>query len=330
MSQFTSVLDSLHEAEYLLLACHVDPDPDCIGSMLALDWLCEQLGKRSLPLSHHPTLPQWRFLPRIDRIQLAGEPGAWCNEPWDTLVVVDCEVGRTGDAARWADHVKRVINIDHHVTNPGSGDVNLIVPDAAAAGEIVYDLIARSQFPIDIDVSQLLYAAIMADTGSFRFSNTTARSFEIASRLVHAGARPDRIAREIYDTRSWSYVKLLGRVLETLQRSEDGRVAWITLTQSMIEEEGARKDESEGFIQYPRMIEGVEVAVIFRELDTGQVKVGFRSWGRVDVSQIAQDLGGGGHTQASGCTLPGPLDQVLQEVIARVRKVTDRLAGDAT
>ncbi len=325
MSEVQAVLEAIRKLDSFLIAGHVDPDPDCCGSMLALDWMLERLGKRSLPISHDPPLPQWSFLPRIDRVVVASSQGSWRQERWDALIVVDCGVERTGDAASFAGRVGKVINIDHHLTNPGTGDVNLIRPEAAAAGELVYDLVSAAGLEPDAEVATLLYAAIMADTGSFRFSNTTARSFEIASRLVAAGARPDLIAREIYDTRSWSYVRLLARVLGTLQRSDDGKVAWITLTQRMIAEEGARADESEGFIQFPRMIGGVEVAIIFRELDDGRVRVGFRSRERVDVSALAKEFGGGGHERAAGCTVEGPLELVRERIVGRAIEV----AGEA-
>lgn len=321
MSEIQAVLEAIRQHDSFLIAGHVDPDPDCCGSMLALDWMLERLGKKSLPISHDPPLPQWGFLPRIGRVVLASSQGAWRQERWDALIVVDCGVERTGDAAAFAQRVETVINIDHHRTNPGTGDVNLIRPEAAAAGELVYELVAAAGLEPDAGAATLLYAAIMADTGSFRFSNTTARSFEIASRLVAAGARPDLIAREIYDTRSWGYVRLLARVLGTLQKSDDGRVAWITLTQRMVAEEGARPDDSEGFIQFPRMIDGVEVAIIFRELEDGRVRVGFRSRERVDVSSLAKEFGGGGHERAAGCTVEGPLELVRQRVVGRAIEV---------
>lgn len=321
MTGIDGVMRSIERWDSFLISCHVDPDPDCIGSMLALDWLFEKLGKRSQPLSHDPILPQWRFLPRILRIESPSQSRAAQTGDWDALIAVDCELQRTGDAAALAGRVREVVNIDHHVTNPGSGHVNWVRTDAAAAGEIVFDLIQAVGPPLDADVSTLLYAAIMADTGSFRFGNTSARVFEIASHLVRLGARPDIISREIYDTRSWSYVKLLGRVLESLRRSPDGKVAWIRLTRRMIREEGAREDESEGFIQYPRMIDGVEVAIIFRELDDGRIRVGFRSRERVDVSALAQEFGGGGHARASGCTLAGDLADVERRVVERAAEV---------
>jgi len=324
VSAIRDVIDAFQRGRRFLIAGHVDPDPDCIGSLLAVDWLLEKMGKRAQPLSHDPLLPQWRFLPRIERIASCAERDAsWQKEPWDTLVVVDCEVSRSGSAAAWAERVDTVINIDHHVTNPGSGHVNLISPGASAAGEIVYDVIREAGIALDAGVATLLYAAIMSDTGSFRFSNTSARAFYVAADLVRHGARPDEIAKEIYDTRTWSYVRLLGRALKTLERSPDGRVAWITLTQKAIQEEGARQDESDGFIQYPRMIDGVEVALFFKELESGKVRVGLRSKGEVDVSRLAQEFGGGGHPRAAGCTVDGP----LSDAVARVVEGAMRAAG---
>lgn len=324
MNPYRHVVDALLRGDRFLMACHIDPDPDCIGSLLALDWLLDRLGKEAQPLSHDPILPQWRFLPRIERIASSRAPGPWSAEPWDTLVVVDCEVARTGSAAALAHRVQRVINIDHHVTNQGTGHVNLIVPEAAAAGVIVYRLIREAGVELDADVATLLYAAILSDTGSFHFSNTSAEVFEIAADLVRRGARPDVVSREIYETRSWAYVRLLGRVLETLRRSDDGSVAWIVLSQQMMREEGARPDESDGFIQYPRMIDGVEVALFFKETETGAVRVGFRSKERVDVSQLAREFGGGGHPRAAGCTVAGPLTEVVERIVAR----TVQVAGD--
>lgn len=316
------VLEQIWTHDSFLIACHVDPDPDAVGSMLALDWLLEKLGKKSQPLSHDPMLPQWRFMPRIDRVIQAKQSHAWSTTGWDALIVVDSEVGRSGDAAVWANHVQTVFNIDHHITNSGTGDVNLMRPQAGAAGEIVYELIEGARIPLDADVATLLYTAIMADTGSFRFSNTTEASFAIASKLVQAGARPDAIAREIYETRSWSYMRLLARTLQGMGRSEDGRVAWITLTNQMLQEEGARRDETEGLIQYPRMIADVEIAMIFRELDdASRVRVSLRSRNHVDVAALAQEFGGGGHARAAGFTINGSLDAVTEQVVRRAIEV---------
>ncbi len=329
IGEIQEVLRGLAAHQRFLIACHVDPDPDCVGSMLTLDWLLEKMGKVAVPLSHDAMLPQWRFLPRIDRVQRACESHDWNAADWDAFIVVDCEVDRTGDAAVWAERTGTVINIDHHVTNKGTGSINLIRSQAAAAGEILYDIVQAAGVELDGDAATLLFAAIMSDTGSFRFGNTTSEVFTVASHLVKAGAQPDRISREIYDTRSWSYVRLLARALERLGRSDDGRVAWISLTNQMFKEERARRDQTEGLIQYPRMIDGVEVAMLFRELeDRDDVRVSFRSRERVDVSALAQEFGGGGHERAAGCTVKGPLEQAQKSVIARAIEVARALEDE--
>jgi len=194
VSALVPVVQAFREGRRFLIAGHVDPDPDCIGSLLAVDWLLERLGKEAQPLSHDALLPQWQFFPRIDRIAHPTAGAPWSRETWDTLVVVDCELERTGSVALWADRVERVINIDHHVTNEGTGDINLIDPGAAATGELIYRVIRAAGVGLDASVATLLYAAIMSDTGSFRFSNTTAAAFEIAADLVRHGAEPDVIA----------------------------------------------------------------------------------------------------------------------------------------
>lgn len=308
------VIEALRFHDAFLVACHVEPDPDCVGSMLALGWALERTGKRVTCVSPDPLVPAWRFLPRTESVV---RPDA-VTPDWEALVVVDCELERTGPVAEWKDRARQVINIDHHVTNPGTGDVNLIDADAAAAAEIIYRLIRKMGLELEAEAATLLYAALMADTGSFRFSNTNAQALGIAADLVDHGASPAEISRQMYDTRSWAYVKLLGRVLETLERGPDGFVAWITVTQAMIAAEGARSNETEGFIQYPRMIDGVEVAVLFREVGPGETRVSFRSKGSVDVSAIARRLGGGGHPQAAGCTLKLPLDEARPLVLARL------------
>lgn len=321
MTNLSPICEAINKAHRLLLVGHVDPDPDCVGSMLAMHWLCQKLGKTSLPLSDDPMLPQWSFFPLIEHVQ-KPDVSQLKDQSWDTLVVVDCEIDRAGSAAQLRHVVHQIINIDHHQTNAGDVGVGLVNPKAAATGELIYDLIRAFDVPMDRDVATLLYVAIMSDTGSFRFSNTTAKVLRVAADLVAYGASPSDISGKIYDRRSWAYVRLLGLVLSTLTRSENGRVAWTCLTRDMIASVGARDDESEGFVQYPRMIDGVEVAIFFRELETGEIKASLRSKETVDVSQLAAEFGGGGHIRAAGCTLNGPLDAAIQKLTARAIEMT--------
>ncbi len=318
LAQLPVVARLLQANDRYLLACHIDPDPDCIGSMLALDWALRSLGKRSLPVSPDPLLPQWRFFPGQERVRFPREVAP---EDWDVLVAVDCEVGRTGPVAEWAQRASLVVNIDHHVTNPGEAQVMLLNAEAAATAEIINDLIKQLGLQLAREPAILLYAALMADTGAFRFNNTNARVLRLAAELVEKGAPPDVIAREIYDTRSWAYVQLLRRVLGTLERGAGGRSAWATLSADDLAAEGVRKEESEGLIQFPRMIEGVEVAMLFREIGPEEVRISFRSRSVVDVSRLAQEFGGGGHAQAAGCTVHLPLAAARELVIRRVEEI---------
>lgn len=323
LNSVAAVANALRLGDRFLLIGHVDPDPDCIGSLLALDWALTKLGKKSCPVAPDPVQPTWRFLPGFSRLHLPQEIDP---AEWRCLVVVDCELSRIGSVAANADQFAQIINIDHHLTNPQTAPVRLVDPGAAASGELIYQVIDALGVPLDADAATLLYTAIMADTGAFRFSNTSARTLHIAAELVGLGAQPDAIARHIYETHSWGYLQLLQRVLATLDRSADGKVAWITVTADMLAQEGVRKDETEGLVQYPRMVSGVEIALVFREIGPQEVRVGFRSRERVDVSRLAREFGGGGHAKAAGCTIRLPLNQARAAVVMRAQQVLDDYA----
>ncbi|HEX6972413.1 MAG TPA: bifunctional oligoribonuclease/PAP phosphatase NrnA, partial [Limnochordia bacterium] len=296
---------ALGQSQRYLISCHVEPDPDCIGSMLALAWALQRTGKEAICVSPDPIPATWRFLPLIDRVVGVDE----VPDRWEVLVVVDCELARTGPVAAWRERAGAVILLDHHVSNPGDGDVVWVDPSAAATAEMVYHLIKAMGLEPDRDAATCLYAGLMADTGSFRYTNTTAEALEIGAELVRCGAAPSEIAAAVFDSRSWSYVKLLSQALQTLERGEDGRMAWISVTQAMLTAAGANPDDAKGIIQYARMIEGVELALSFREVGPRETRVSLRSKESVDVSALAAQFGGGGHVRAAGCTLHLPLDE---------------------
>ncbi|HET7559941.1 MAG TPA: bifunctional oligoribonuclease/PAP phosphatase NrnA [Limnochordia bacterium] len=309
------VLAALRPHQRFLIACHVDPDPDAVGSILAVHWLLAKLGKTSVPASpdappHWPTLPGFAHIATPEAAEAAG--------PYDALVVVDCEPSRTGRLAAWAERLP-VINIDHHVTNPGTVGTAWISPAAAATGEMLFHLIDAAGVGVDADVATLLYAAIMGDTGSFRYSNSTPAVFDVASKLVAAGAKPDRIADQILDTRPRTYLRLLALVLQTFAESEDGRITWLTVTPDLIARSGASPDDASGMVHFARALSGVEVAMLYRQTGEREVKVSFRARGEIDVSAIAKSFGGGGHPKAAGCTIEASLDEAHARVLARVR-----------
>lgn len=316
----TDRLGALAEAmlrhDSFVIACHVDPDPDCLGSMLALEWGLRRFGKRVTMVSSDPVGDEARFLPGAERIQAPPAPVA------DALIVVDCEPARTGDVRKQLSQYAHVYNIDHHVTNTGEGTIHYIDPQAGATGEIIFRILTDYwRLSLDPDAASNLYAALMSDTGSFRYSNTTASTLHIAAQLVAAGAKPDEIAAKAYDYMSWNALQLLKRALNTVERNEDGRIAWIYVTRAMLEEVGAVDDDAEGFVQYPRSIAGVDVALMLRELVDGQTRVSLRSRGTVDVSRVAGVFGGGGHPGASGCTVNAPVPEALRRIVTEIEQV---------
>ena len=318
-NQLRKVTEVLREGDRFLVAGHIAPDFDCVGSVLAVDWALRQLGKTSVPVVAGPVSPKWDFLPHRHRLRPLETVR---RHEWDNIVVVDGDLGRAGLAAEWIQTARSVVNIDHHPTNSSGPEANLLlVPEASATGELIYDLIVYLGLSFDAEVATLLYTAIVSDTGSFRYNNTTERALRLAADLVKLGAKPAHVAEHLYQQRSWSYVEFLKRALQTLERSEDGQAAWLTLSYDLLSETTAYPEETEGIIQYAQMIAGVELAVVFRETEPGEVRVSFRSRSRFDVSALAREFGGGGHVRAAGCRLRLPLEQARQAVLARVAEI---------
>lgn len=318
-----SVEDALSEIKRLVLRHHSfvllehqKPDGDCIGSGLALVQALQSLGKQALLVSHDPHPAVYDFLPGKEfhtRAQYI-EPEDFHA---DVAIFIDCtDPSRAGKGLDLAgDSVW--VNIDHHVSNSGFGDVSLVCPQAAATGEIIYRLLGTLDVPITKEIATCLYVAIATDTGGFRYQNTTRATFEIAGALTGYGANPWELAELIFETRSVSSVLLLGKALNTLRVSRGGKLATVAVTRDMMAQAGASPDETEGIVSYPRSISGVEVSLFFREMEDGSgFHVSLRSRSKIDVSMIAVRLGGGGHPRAAGALVAGTLEEATQKVLA--------------
>lgn len=297
----------------VLMLGHVHPDADVLGTLLALGQALEARGWTVVYGGPHPAPQVLRFLPGIDRYA----PLAAVAEPLDLAVMTDCpNPDRTeGLLAQARRAGGRIVNIDHHHDNQRYGDINWVEPQAAATGEMVYSLLVALRAPLTRAIATNLFTAIHTDTGSFRYSNVTPETFRIASALVEAGADPAFVSNQLYERRPARALRLLGETLARVQMSADGQVAWLALPA------GAAPDafiEAEDLVNYPRSVDSVRVACLLRERDGG-VKVSLRGKGDVDVSRIAARFGGGGHPNAAGCTVPGPLEQATQTVLAAVR-----------
>ncbi len=329
MSILTEITRTIRDSSRLFLATHVNPDGDAIGSLLALNCLLLGLGKDVTAFIADPIPANFRFLPTSDLVinGLTGRQG----RSFDLAIVVDStDWERTGTDIPSIVRLEKVINIDHHVSNNSFGDINYIDPKASAVGEMLYDVIDALGTGVDSRIASCLYAAIMTDTGSFTYSNTTARAFEISEKLVRCGAQPAKIAEEINENYSVSRLDLLRLALSSLEFSGNRRIGSMTITQEMFRETGSGPDMIEGFIDYPRFVAGVKVAVLFRELTGGGYKVSFRSRDTLDVSRIAGHFGGGGHMNASGCTIPGELARIKDDVISVTQRVLEETTGGET
>lgn len=304
------LVQALHDAHHVLITSHANPDGDAIGSESALALGLIALGKEVTVWNHDPT-------PSTYEAFIAGIPWAVAAEPpgsnFDVIFFVECPTPeRTGHDA--LPSVPVHINVDHHLGNSEYGDHNWVIPHAASVSILIHELLGALGVEIEERIADALLLGLTTDTGGFRFSNTTASAHRAAAAMLEAGGSPERIARRIYESRTSGSVRLLGEVLQTLDLGFDDRVAFIVLTHEHLTRAGASRQDTEGLIDYPRSIDGVEIAVLFRELDGDRFKVSLRSRGTTSVESIARRHGGGGHRNAAGCELDGPL-QVARETL---------------
>lgn len=301
--------DILNKADTLALTAHINSDGDALGSLLGLGAILEKLGKK-VHLFIDDDLPQqFSFMPGFKKIKRPDR-----IEKVDALVILDAsDFERIGKVA---EHVQSSysINIDHHVSNSGITDYRLLDAKAAATCELVFALAQALNVTIDRDTAICLYAGISSDCGSFRYANTTANTLRIAAQLIDYGVQPNEIS-DYLETQTVENLHLLPKVLETLEFFLDNKVAAITIMPDLYK----NNIDSESFIKYPRYIEGIEVAILFKGITGNATRVSMRSK-HIDVSKIALEFGGGGHIRASGCTIHGDVDTAKDAIIAAIAK----------
>lgn len=310
----------------VVMTTHVNADGDGVGSEVGLFHLLKARGLR--PVIANPTPIPERFrsiVPRgVDRTEHAHRE----IEQADLVVVLDIgDLGRLGDLAGPVAHRGvPVICIDHHVS-PGTlpPGPRLVAPEATATAELVHDLAVANAWPITPDVARALYVGILMDTGGFRFSNTTPRALRVAAALLEVGVDPETIYEHVYASAPEGRVRLTAEVLQTLVVEAERGLAWVTVPGGALERHRATPDDLDGIVEFPRSIAGVTLALMFRPLAGGRVKVSFRSMGEVDVAALAQRFGGGGHHKAAGASFDGPMVEVQERVLAAAREY---LAGD--
>jgi len=315
-----AILEVLRRGERFLVCSHSRPDGDAVGSMLAMGMLLEQMGKRADLVAADRVPSIYRTLPGAESIQF----GMRVYGPYDAVILLECDgVERTRLRGLEPFYL---VNIDHHPTGRNFGHLNWIDRDAASVGELVYRLMQAAGARVTPEIATCLYVTVLTDTGGFCYGGTRASTFALAQELVEAGANPIRIAQEVYFSTATAKLLLLGAALSNLKR--EGRLAWLHVTHQDMARTCAAEEDCEGIVNYAVSIAGVEASAFLRELPDGRVRVSLRSKGQVDVAAIASGLGGGGHENAAGVTLDGPLARAQEEILgalrARVANVAER------
>jgi phosphoesterase RecJ-like protein len=317
MAMIASIVAEIAAHSSFLITTHEGPDGDAVGSSLALGNYLTRLGKDVTVYFSDPVPDLYTFLPMADRVVHAIP-----DRSFDICFVLDVgEFRRAGEELARFTKIDKFINLDHHLLCDKFGAINLIDAEAAATGILVYRIIKAAGHEIDFDTALCIYTAVITDTGSFRYSNANQEAFTVAGELVALGINAWSIAEKLYESQPRKRLELLALALSTLTVSTRGDVASVTVTLDMYEKTGANPELTDGFVNYPRSIRGVEVAVFFREIKPGLFKVGFRSKGKINVSALAAEFGGGGHHNAAGCNVSGSLEEVRQRVFAHLARV---------
>lgn len=308
-----AIARELRDNKRFLLTTHVNPDGDAIGSLGALALVLEDMGKKVVAYCQDEIPGFLRFLPYSDRI-VREIPGP---DRFDVAVVLDCgELDRIGNAAAVMQQVEKIIHIDHHSSSDDFGQLNLVRPECSSTAEILYEIIQAIPMSLSPEAAENIYTAILTDTGSFRFANTTARALEIAAEMVALGVAPDKMASEVYDSMSPERLRLLAMSLQTLTLRANGRLATMQVSRRMLEQTKTTVMDTDGFVNYPRGISTAEMAIFFREMDSGKVNVSLRSRGKLNVAEFARTYDGGGHHNAAAFRAAGSLDEVVEEILA--------------
>ncbi len=314
-------VDRLRAATHALLTSHRRPDGDALGSELALAELADRLGVATAIYNRDPAPSNLERLPRADLVQVADTLPDDLAERFDLVVTLECtELERTG-----FDHLDRVaiLNIDHHKANPMFGEVNYVDEESPAVGELVWRMFEAAGVEPSPAAATNAYVALSTDTGDFRYSNATGRAFRAAAEMVDAGADPTQVSTWIHESRNLASVRLLGEALRTLTLDCDGRLATIEIDPAAFERCQATPADSDEIINHPRSIAGVEAVALFKQWEPGMVQVSFRSKGDVDVRRVAATFGGGGHSNAAGCSFNGQMASAREQVIAELVRLLE-------
>lgn len=312
------IIALINEANMIAVLPHVSADGDALGSSLALALALKAINKQATVYIEEEIPSSYSFLPGKELVQVYNEK----PDKYELVLALD-----TGDLERLGKRVSifreadRTVNIDHHTTNTEFAQLNLVKTNSSAVGEIIYQIIKMMGITLDRDMATCLYVAISTDTGGFRYSNTTPITHQIAADLVNNGVNVADISQIVFETTSLPKVKLMGKVIENLELLENGKLAFVYVTDDMLKSSDAGEEDCDGLVNIGRNIEGVEVSVLMRQRGDDEFKINFRSKTYVDVSRIANMHSGGGHVRAAGCTVKGNMNEIKSALTKEIREV---------
>lgn len=324
----SQVVELIENKNKFGITTHIKPDGDGVGSSLGLCWLLRSLGKSAEVIVRGEIPVSYRNLPGADAIRDVDK----LDSEYDAIFVIECsDLERPGIKGL---ENAFTVNIDHHATSAHFGTVNWIDSTASAVGEMIYNLCKAIGGRVTREIAECVYMALVTDTGSFHFSNTTDRTLKVASELIKAGAKPAAISEAVYNNYPWSRIELMRQVLGTVKRDETGRVAMLRQTLAMRENAEAVDGDNNGFVNIPLAARDVLAVVYMREIGPNQYRVSLRSKGDINVARVAERFGGGGHRNAAGLRIDGDWDTKERELVYAVNEAVDTahntLAGDIT
>jgi phosphoesterase RecJ-like protein len=323
--EIASIVDAIRARQRFVLSSHARPDGDSIGSQLAMAYALRALGKHATVVNADPAPATLMVFPGVPDIRIATR----VQEPFDAAIIMECgTLSRTGVAGLDSSFV---INIDHHPGNTNYGGLNWFDAGAAACAEMVFDLVVALGVPLSPEIATHVYLAILTDTGSFHYSSLSPRTFDICRQLLEAGVDPVRMARQVYDDSTPARLRLHGAVLAAMQVDPSGRVAVLAIDPEIARAAGAAYDDTDGLINQPLTVREIQAVVFFKKMDGNEYRVSMRSKGGVDIGAVAKEYGGGGHKNAAGCSVTGPLDQVrgqfMNKILDAIEWQDGRMAG---
>jgi len=314
----SAVVRALREHQTFLICTHINPDPDALASQVALGLALRQMGKDIILIAEEKTPQRFLFLPGMTEIQALGRRR---KVSYDAAIVTDAgDLQRIGDVQRLLRKDCPLINIDHHVTNTQFGDINYVRSEASSTCEIIFEILKSAKVKLTEDLATLLYAGVMTDTGSFRFSNTSARTHRMVAELLTFPVNVTELYKKIYEQVPLSDIKYFTQVISRFSSLNDGKLICVDLPLRIVKKFSTQFDLRHKIFSYLSTIEGVEVLVIFTEEKRNTTRVNFRSQGRTDVALIASKFQGGGHSKASGCVFPGDMKAAHRRVLPEIRK----------